>query len=503
MKRLLTAGLLTFATIGTVAGVSLNDGASAERWSETFDGTPNNPLDWSSDEFDITYHVRDGWYMENITPNVRGQHGASCSAPPDSHSITTIPGTVFQCNDHVMTTQPGSGYGVTLLTPNRLVDFSNGPAVIQWEMSTEDTNQRDWPSLTLQPWDTNQSLNALSGLIQGTDLQGRPRNAFDISFDTNTGSRDSVASVYITQDGSLVDEFCCGHGCARPDWHGICNPPLAHGCCYRGTDTGWHRCSLAAVPHGECDRCYAPERHGCGDPPVVDRCRLGDTNPDGNGCGFSPIVDGERHRDDDERGYRYSRPLSAVSDGFSNRRDASVRYRCGHVAKPDRIGDRDDGDGGGHRHRRALPAFYDRERDGDANSDRHRRTIAPEPDCRRQRDTDAVGIRRRDTAEPHGSRDRGAGLHGDSIPKSAQPDGSGQRLHAPHGDGSRHAPESHCCCYGEPAICTSHRPGRDLGANHQQVRDVGSDAQQVCRVGQHDQRNSGLGVAICLPRSTS
>jgi hypothetical protein len=171
---------------------------------ETFDGTPAAPTPWRSSRFDITYHARDAWYLE-VPREFAGQHGGECSAPPDSHSITTWEGTVFQCNGHVMTTSPGFGYGLIYLTPDRLVDFSGGEAVVSWDMSTHDGNQRDWPSVTITPWEDNQSLALVSGMAQGTDLQGRPRNTVEVGFDTNSEGA-SIPNLYIVRDGEVVPE---------------------------------------------------------------------------------------------------------------------------------------------------------------------------------------------------------------------------------------------------------------------------------------------------------
>lgn len=214
MKAFLLTGLMAASVVGIAVGLVYTDEAAAEPWVETFDGLPNNPQPWSSDDFNIMYHVRDAWYMDVPASGLTGQHGPGCSGPPDSHSITTIPGTIFQCNNHVMTTQPGSGYGVTYLTPNRMVDFSNGPARIEWEMSTEDSNQRDWPSLTIQPWDTQQAVHIMSGFAQGTDLQGRPKDALEVNFDGNTGGNNSISRLIVTRDGTH-EEYQVGSGTLR------------------------------------------------------------------------------------------------------------------------------------------------------------------------------------------------------------------------------------------------------------------------------------------------
>lgn len=195
--------LIALATIGASAAFLVTRPVDAAPWMETFDGTPSHPTAWSSPNWDIQYHVRDSWRWQEPA-GMEAQHGASCSAPPEMHHVDTWTGTVFQCNGHVMTTSPGHGYGMIYLTPNRLVDFSSGPAVVQWDMSTEDTNKRDWPSVTITPWEWNQAVTLMAGSAQGTDLQGRPRHGLEVNFELNSGSS-SVPHLVISNEGRATE----------------------------------------------------------------------------------------------------------------------------------------------------------------------------------------------------------------------------------------------------------------------------------------------------------
>jgi len=150
--------------------------------TETFDGNPVAPAPFSDSEWDIQVHSRDPgtWYaLEGID----AQHGADCSAPPATHHNTSYEGAVFQCRDHVMTAINAGGYGAIYLTPNRLVDFSNG-ATIQFDLSTLRMSLRDWVDIWITPYDDNLALPFDNGDV---DLQGMPRKGLHITMSAFNG----------------------------------------------------------------------------------------------------------------------------------------------------------------------------------------------------------------------------------------------------------------------------------------------------------------------------
>jgi hypothetical protein len=122
-----------------------------------FDDTPTSPLAISQHgefaNFDIQiYH---SGYPEWYTPPpVAAQHGPNCEGPPATHQVTTFAGAVYICNKHLMTSMD-SGYGEIVITPNRLLDWTNGPATVEWEMSTEIMSRRDWVDVVLSPFVEN------------------------------------------------------------------------------------------------------------------------------------------------------------------------------------------------------------------------------------------------------------------------------------------------------------------------------------------------------------
>jgi hypothetical protein len=189
MRRLLlvAAGLLALGglTIGQTA----------------FDGTPTSPLPISQHPdyltFDVQVHERGS---TTSLPAINAQHGTDCSAPPATHPNTSFEGSVFQCRDHVMTAINGNEYGLIVLTPNRLLDFSQGGSVT-FELSTEKMSNRDWWDVTVSPFLDAQALPLLSNLSQGVDLQNPNRNSVVIATDNGEGA----PALKVTRNGAITD----------------------------------------------------------------------------------------------------------------------------------------------------------------------------------------------------------------------------------------------------------------------------------------------------------
>ena len=122
---------------------------------ETFDGDPASPLPWrNSSVWDVAVHSRDlgTWYQ---LETMQAQHGPNCEPPDATHPNNSYEGAVFQCKNHVMTAITAGGYGMTYLTPNVQADFSNGTAVVRWDMSTFRASGRDWIDLWISPFEDN------------------------------------------------------------------------------------------------------------------------------------------------------------------------------------------------------------------------------------------------------------------------------------------------------------------------------------------------------------
>jgi hypothetical protein len=154
-----------------------------EAFVESFDGSPPAPQPWHPANWDVTIHSRDLTTWDNLEP-MHAMHGSDCAAPPASHEIHSYDDAVFLCRDHLMTAISADGYGVIYLTPNHMVDFTNGEAVISWDMSTLRRSGRDWVDLWITPYQENLELPLESWL---PDLNGPPRNAIHIRMDLANG----------------------------------------------------------------------------------------------------------------------------------------------------------------------------------------------------------------------------------------------------------------------------------------------------------------------------
>lgn len=140
---------------------------------ETFDGDPSSPETFKSPRWDISVHTRNLETLYSLEP-MDAAHGPGCEPPPATHRISRYEETVYNCRDHVMTAINDRSYGVIYLTPNHLVDFSKGEAVIRFDMSTQRASLRDWVDLWITPYGQNLQLPAQEWM---PDLQGPPKDA--------------------------------------------------------------------------------------------------------------------------------------------------------------------------------------------------------------------------------------------------------------------------------------------------------------------------------------
>jgi hypothetical protein len=99
----------------------------------------------------------------------------------------------------MMTSLYASDYGVIYLTPNYLVDFSEGEAVIRFDVSTLRTSNRDWIDVWITPYEDNLQLPLEDWL---PDLNGEPRQAVHVRMEF--GERDDVQSAF---GGEVVSDF--------------------------------------------------------------------------------------------------------------------------------------------------------------------------------------------------------------------------------------------------------------------------------------------------------
>ena len=187
----------TFAEIGP-AGFQ-------EKFTHTDDITrPVAPGPWAPAHWSVVRHVRDPEHWYQVEPAM-AWHGSMCQRPDDPvepmHRVADYRDLVFLCRNHLMTATNASSYGVTYLTPDRMVDFTGGTAVVRFDVATLRESGRDWIDL----WVTPYADNLVTPVDDSTpDLQGAPRRAVHLRM---TGDRERsafVASVVRNHVGTPV-----------------------------------------------------------------------------------------------------------------------------------------------------------------------------------------------------------------------------------------------------------------------------------------------------------
>ncbi len=194
---------LAAAFFGTIAMLVLvitpTMGSGAAGITYTFDGAPASPKAFNPADWDVAVSSRNTntFYAPET---MHALHGADCGAPPLTHEVSTYEQSVFQCKDHVMTAIQAEGYGVIYLTPNHMVDFSQGEAVVKWDVSTFRTTYRDFLDFWITPFELNQQLPMDDWLPDG---QGEPKEAIHIRMDGQPGStmfRGAIVKNHVVQE---------------------------------------------------------------------------------------------------------------------------------------------------------------------------------------------------------------------------------------------------------------------------------------------------------------
>jgi hypothetical protein len=156
---------------------------------------PHSLADWS-----IVKQVRDrgSWYqMESM---YAWHDGDTCNAPPLVHALADYDQSVFFCRNHMMTAVNAAGYGVTYLTPNRMVRIpSGGTAVVRFDVATLRHSGRDWIDLWVTPYADNLVVPLEDSL---PDAQGYPRNAVHVRMRADRNR--SIFTAEIIRNGSAA-----------------------------------------------------------------------------------------------------------------------------------------------------------------------------------------------------------------------------------------------------------------------------------------------------------
>ncbi len=170
---------------------------AATTFLETFDGAPSAPTpvqnsNWIS-RWDVVANIADsgvGPANNTTMSQMSAHHGTDCAAIPTggtapnpaliTHSIDQTIDAVFQCRDHMMTAV-NAGYMAVYLTPNHMIDFSAGEAVLKFDMSTWRASDRDWVDVWVTPFNDNFVLP----LEQLPPYAGPPQRSIQLRMDNS------------------------------------------------------------------------------------------------------------------------------------------------------------------------------------------------------------------------------------------------------------------------------------------------------------------------------
>jgi hypothetical protein len=148
----------------------------------TFDGDPPTPLPCRPDGWGLSIHDRS---VRDTPEPLNLHHGEDCGPYPATHAMTTYEDGVFQCRNHLMTGIKAGGYGVITLTLPVLIDWSQGEAVFEFDVSSFRSSARDFIDFTLTPYDDALPIPLSEAF---PDLHGLPRNNLYIHMQNASGA---------------------------------------------------------------------------------------------------------------------------------------------------------------------------------------------------------------------------------------------------------------------------------------------------------------------------
>jgi hypothetical protein len=127
-------------------------------WAMT--GSPPSPVPFDEPGWDVQVYSRDRqtWYEPEP---MDAHHGDNCAGFPGVHRVSRYDQMVFRCRDHIMTSINAEGYGGVVLTPDRMIDFSGGEAVIRFDLSTFRSSGRDWINVWVSGYEAQLSVPAV------------------------------------------------------------------------------------------------------------------------------------------------------------------------------------------------------------------------------------------------------------------------------------------------------------------------------------------------------
>ena len=198
-----------------LAGPAFSDVVTLGGWIESFNVNPSDQTTWvkapapwlptspatlpyaALGGWAISKHTRDAAAWDNFEDMMAWHDGGTCNAPPLAHLVADYDESTFFCRNHMMTAMNATGYGVVYLTPNRMVDWAAGEAVVRFDVASLRESGRDWIDLWVMPFDDNLQLPLDDSL---PDLNGGPRNGLHLRMRAEKGRSSWTGSVYHDYD---------------------------------------------------------------------------------------------------------------------------------------------------------------------------------------------------------------------------------------------------------------------------------------------------------------
>ncbi len=215
---------ITALVLGVVVAVSGGPGPSRVTMASTSNafvfqwmGNPAAPQAWRPallNDWDlVAHHIV--YNSDHPWGSAIAGHGADCSAPPATHTVSDPDNAVFICRNHMMTTLD-TGVGEIQFASSRMADWSQGTVSINYSMSTMRSSPRDWTTMAVTPFQNNLVLPGFADQA----LPGGPVNALIIQMCVCYPTKFDVSLVVNNQEtdlgtgGGSVEDALAAHGLA-------------------------------------------------------------------------------------------------------------------------------------------------------------------------------------------------------------------------------------------------------------------------------------------------
>ncbi len=173
--------------------------AAATAFNEPVDHSPPQPEPWQPVDWDVVVHSKEANTWLELD-EISADFSTTCQPSPAAHTVTAYEEAVFVCDGTVQTALNATGYGMIYLTPNQMADFSDGEAVIQFDVSTLRPDGKDFLNVWITPYEDNLQLPIQDWLPAAT---GEPNNGVLV----RTGLTQGQTRI----EGSVIRDFAASN----------------------------------------------------------------------------------------------------------------------------------------------------------------------------------------------------------------------------------------------------------------------------------------------------